>query len=154
MDKSPTTLGEIAEFVQQTAEQMRRFGLSAVDVDHNGTRIKVRISAAKQDVPRAQSPSLAEASEQEVSEPTVDETGFLVAAPMIGTFFAAAGPDEPIFVEVGDLVDSGQTIGIIEAMKIMNEITAEISGIVAEIYVKNAQAVEYGQRLMRIVPAE
>ena len=75
-----------------------------------------------------------------------------VESPMVGTFYRASAPNEPAFVEVGDRVKADQTVCIIEAMKLMNEIEAEISGQVMEILVENGQPVEYGQPLMRINP--
>ena len=75
-----------------------------------------------------------------------------ITSPMVGTFYTAPAPDEPPFVEVGDQVRKGQTVCIIEAMKLMNEIDTESSGRVVEILVENAQPIEYGQILMRIEP--
>jgi acetyl-CoA carboxylase biotin carboxyl carrier protein len=75
-----------------------------------------------------------------------------VPSPMVGTFYRAPAPGESAFVEVGDRVRSGQTVCIIEAMKLMNEIEAEVSGQVMEILVQNGEPVEYGQPLMRINP--
>jgi acetyl-CoA carboxylase biotin carboxyl carrier protein len=75
-----------------------------------------------------------------------------ITSPMVGTFYSAPAPDEPPFVEVGDQVRKGQTVCIIEAMKLMNEIDAEISGRIVEISVENAQPIEYGQLLMRVEP--
>jgi acetyl-CoA carboxylase biotin carboxyl carrier protein len=75
-----------------------------------------------------------------------------VSSPMVGTFYRAPAPGEAAFVEVGDRVRSGQTVCIIEAMKLMNEIEAEVSGQVMEILVQNGEPVEYGQPLMRINP--
>jgi acetyl-CoA carboxylase biotin carboxyl carrier protein len=69
---------------------------------------------------------------------------------MIGTYYSAPSPGEDPFVQIGDEVEIGQVIGIIEAMKIMNEITADSAGVVAEILVENAQAVEYGSPLIRL----
>lgn len=75
-----------------------------------------------------------------------------VQSPMVGTFYRAPAPGEAPFVEVGDRVRVGQSVCIIEAMKLMNEIEAEVSGQVMEIMVQNGQPVEYGQPLMRINP--
>ncbi|HIK48408.1 MAG TPA: acetyl-CoA carboxylase biotin carboxyl carrier protein [Thermosynechococcus sp. M55_K2018_012] len=75
-----------------------------------------------------------------------------IVAPMVGTFYRAPAPDEPPFVEVGDTVRKGQVVCIIEAMKLMNEIEAEVNGQVVEILVQNAEPIEYGQTLMRILP--
>lgn len=76
-----------------------------------------------------------------------------ILSPMVGTFYRSPGPDESPFVETGDRIRSGQTVCIIEAMKLMNEIEAEVSGEIVEILVQNASPVEYGQPLMRINPA-
>ena len=74
----------------------------------------------------------------------------LLVAPMVGTFYSAPGPDAEPYVSEGDPVEPGQTVGIIEAMKMMNEIESELAGRVARILVQNAQPVEYGQPLMVI----
>ena len=82
----------------------------------------------------------------------VDHKWVPINSPMVGTFYRAPGPNETPFVEVGDRIRLGQTVCIIEAMKLMNEIEAEVSGQVMEILVQNGQPVEYGQVLMRINP--
>lgn len=79
--------------------------------------------------------------------------GTEVTAPIVGTFYAAPSPDAANFVKVGDTVKVGQVLCIIEAMKLMNEIEAEVAGTVIEIVVRNEDPVEYGQVLMRIDPA-
>jgi acetyl-CoA carboxylase biotin carboxyl carrier protein len=73
-----------------------------------------------------------------------------VTSPFVGTFYRSPSPDTPSFVEVGSVVRVGQTLCIIEAMKLMNEIEAESAGTVTEIYAQNGKSVEYGQRLFRI----
>lgn len=78
--------------------------------------------------------------------------GHTVVAPMVGTFYVAASPKDPPFVQEGDEVRAGDAIGIIEAMKMMNEIETEVAGRVARILVKNGQPVEYGQPLMVVEP--
>ncbi|GAB4446553.1 MAG: acetyl-CoA carboxylase biotin carboxyl carrier protein [Chloroflexi bacterium OHK40] len=78
--------------------------------------------------------------------------GHTVVAPMVGTFYSAPSPRDPAFVQEGDEIRIGDTIGIIEAMKMMNEIESEVAGRVARILVKNGQPVEYGQPLMVIEP--
>ncbi len=75
-----------------------------------------------------------------------------IVSPMVGTFYRAPAPDEPPFVERGDIVRRGQTVCIIEAMKLMNELDAELNGEIVEILAENGQPVEYGQTLMRINP--
>lgn len=84
----------------------------------------------------------------EVSE--VIETGDVVTSPLVGTFYQAPSEDAEPFVKVGDKVTKGQVLGIVEAMKLMNEIESEYDGTITEILVKNEQPVEYGQPLFRI----
>ena len=81
-----------------------------------------------------------------------DKPGVLVTSPFVGTFYRAPSPDSPPFVEVGAKVKKGQTLCIVEAMKLMNEIESETDGTVAEILVQNATPVEFGEPLFRIVP--
>jgi acetyl-CoA carboxylase biotin carboxyl carrier protein len=81
-----------------------------------------------------------------------DKPGVVVNSPFVGTFYRSPSPDSPPFVEVGASVRKGQTLCIVEAMKLMNEIESEVDGTVAEILVQNAQPVEFGEPLFRIVP--
>jgi acetyl-CoA carboxylase biotin carboxyl carrier protein len=87
---------------------------------------------------------------QSLAPTEVEPPAVLITAPMIGTFYAAATPGAQPFVAEGDEVYVGQTIGIIEAMKIMNEISADRAGVVEAILVGNGQPVEYGSPLMRL----
>lgn len=82
---------------------------------------------------------------------TTEPKGSLVKSPLVGTFYAAPSEDAQPFVKVGDQVKKGQVLAIVEAMKLMNEIESEFDGEIAEIYVANGEAVEYGQSLFRIV---
>lgn len=77
--------------------------------------------------------------------------GRYVTSPMVGTFYASPSPDDPHFVKVGDRVDENTVVCIIEAMKVMNEVKAGVSGVIAEILVDNAHPVEFGTKIMRIV---
>ena len=81
------------------------------------------------------------------AEPQPGQEGHVVKAPMVGTFYRASSPDAKAFVEVGQAVKAGETICIIEAMKLMNEIEADAAGVVKAILVENGQPVEYGQPL-------
>ena len=76
-----------------------------------------------------------------------------VISPMVGTFYRSPVPEEPAFVNVGDRIRPGQTVCIIEAMKLMNELEAEIAGEIVEVLAQNGEPVEYGQVLMRVNPA-
>ena len=89
----------------------------------------------------------------QISGTSAEETpvGNVVESPLVGTFYAAPAEDAESFVKVGDRVEKGQTLGIVEAMKLMNEIESDYSGTVAEILVNTQEGVEYGQPLFRIV---
>jgi acetyl-CoA carboxylase biotin carboxyl carrier protein len=102
------------------------------------------MSAAE--APRTAAPA-APAGPAPAAEPPAGQEGHVVKAPMVGTFYRAASPDAKAFVEVGQAVKEGQTICIIEAMKLMNEIETDAGGVVKAILVENGQPVEYGQPL-------
>jgi acetyl-CoA carboxylase biotin carboxyl carrier protein len=94
-------------------------------------------------------------SEMQPSVPKIEEQkplGHFVTSPMVGTFYASPAPDQPAFVKVGDKVSEGTVVCIIEAMKVMNEVKAGVSGTVAEMILHNGQPVEFGSRLFRVVP--
>jgi len=93
-------------------------------------------------------PTAGEPAPEEAAKSTLPE----ITSPMVGTFYRAPSPDSPPYVEVGDRVEEGQVVCIVEAMKLMNEISADRSGVVEEICVENAQPVEFGQPLFRIRP--
>ncbi len=101
--------------------------------------------------PAAAAPAAAPAAPKAEAK-AADKPGTLVNSPFVGTFYRAPSPDSPPFVEVGTKVKKGQTLCIVEAMKLMNEIEAEADGTVAEILVQNATPVEFGEPLFRIVP--
>ena len=85
--------------------------------------------------------------------PAVDDKKWVdVTSPMVGTFYAAPAPDEDPFVSIGDRITKGDTVCIIEAMKLMNEIEGEVSGQIMEIMVENGEPIEFGQVLMRVNP--
>jgi acetyl-CoA carboxylase biotin carboxyl carrier protein len=102
--------------------------------------------------PSREAPEPGDAAASEAREEAA--SGFAeVTSPMVGTFYRAPAPDAPPYVEVGALVAKGQTLCILEAMKLMNELEAEVSGTIREICVENAEPVEFGQVLFRIDPA-
>ena len=111
--------------------------------------------ASQAPLPLPDSPPAAapQAPASPVAETQSSDSGLVEqASPMVGTFYRAPSPEAGPFVNVGDRVSSGQTLCIIEAMKLMNEIEAETSGTVVEILPENAQPVEYGELLFRIKP--
>jgi acetyl-CoA carboxylase biotin carboxyl carrier protein len=145
-DGEQPTLDEVTAAVRTLVEVMRGNGLTEVDVTAGS--VSIRLRTPKGGGPKA--PARTDETPATAVTPVVALDGHIVTAPMIGTFYASPTPGEPAFVRVGDVVQAGQTIGIIEAMKIMNEIVADRSGVVVEIFVGNAQAVEYGSPLLRL----
>jgi len=95
-------------------------------------------------------PATAPAAAPATGEPVPGQEGHVVRSPMVGTFYRAPAPDAKPFIEVGGVVKEGQTICVIEAMKLMNEIEADASGTIRAILVENGQPVEYGQALFII----
>ncbi len=89
-------------------------------------------------------------SENELVETKVDDDIFIIKSPIVGTFYRASSPDSPPLINQGDLVELGQTICIIEAMKSMNEIKSDVSGHVIEFLVNNEDIVEFGQPLLKV----
>jgi len=102
--------------------------------------------------PIAAAPAPAAAPAAKADAKPADKPGALVTSPFVGTFYRAPSPESPPFVDVGQKVKKGQTLCIVEAMKLMNEIEAEQDGTVAEVLVQNATPVEFGEALFRIVP--
>lgn len=86
--------------------------------------------------------------------PAVEDHTYIITSPMIGTYYSSSAPGDRPFIQVGDEVEAGQTVAIIEAMKIMNEIVADHAGVVEAILVTNGETVEYGHPLIRIRPFE
>lgn len=95
-------------------------------------------------------PSASPAAEPAAPPATSASDLYEITSPMVGTFYRSPAPDEAPFVDAGDRIKVGQTVCIIEAMKLMNELEAEVSGEVVEILVQNAEPVEFGQPLMRV----
>ena len=97
----------------------------------------------------AAAPAL-QAAEETAGESQAEMSGKVVTSPLVGTFYSASSPDAEPFVKEGDTVKKGQVLGIIEAMKLMNEIESEYDGVVEAVLVNNEEVVEYGQPLFRI----
>lgn len=81
-------------------------------------------------------------------QPQAEQAGKVIKAPLVGTFYTAAGPDDEPFVKIGQSIHAGDVIGIIEAMKLMNEVTADCDGVVKEVAAENGAMIEYGQPLV------
>lgn len=96
-------------------------------------------------------PKAAQEEQAPAAEKKEEKAGKFVSAPLVGTFYSSGSPDHPAFVKVGDRVEENTVVCIIEAMKVMNEVKAGMSGTIAEVLVENAHPVEFGTKMFRIV---
>ena len=112
----------------------------------------INITASNMSQPTSAAIESAASGSNPPATPTVDKKWVEVKSPMVGTFYRSPAPDEASFVNLGDRIRSGQTVCIIEAMKLMNEIEAESSGQIMEVLVENGQPIEFGQTLMYLDP--
>lgn len=160
-----------AKEIQELIDFIAKSGLNKVNIETEEFKISVkrdpdqRIKYVKDSgaaaapapvaAPQPAAPAVAVAAPAPVAAPAASDDSKYVAikAPMIGTFYRAAGPDTPIFVNVGDEVEKGQVICIIEAMKLFNEIESEVSGKIVKVLVDNANPVEYDQPLFLVDPS-
>jgi acetyl-CoA carboxylase biotin carboxyl carrier protein len=142
---------ELQALISSLIALMRDGGIGELDLSFEAVSIRLRAQAAPPPAVSNASPAVPTEETTPVTPPAAEH---IITAPMIGTFFAAPSPGAPPFVAVGDAVEVGQVVGIIEAMKIMNEITADRAGIVGSLLAGNAQPVEYGSPLIQLtIPA-
>ncbi len=141
--------------LKKLIDLVQESGIAELEITEGEEKVKivkggVVTVAAAQPVAVAAAPAAAAAAPAAgapAAEPEPGQEGHVVKAPMVGTFYRSPSPDAKVFVEVGQAVKEGETICIIEAMKLMNEIEADASGVVKAILVENGQPVEYGQPL-------
>jgi acetyl-CoA carboxylase biotin carboxyl carrier protein len=134
--------------------------LSVFELEIEGLKVKIArssppaapVAVAPMAAPAPQTPEAAAAEEARVQAVEAAKGHHLITSPMVGTFYRAPDPTSAPFVDIGDTVKKGQTLCIIEAMKLMNEIEADVNGTIVEIYTDNAKPVEYGQKLFAILP--
>jgi acetyl-CoA carboxylase biotin carboxyl carrier protein len=157
------------DFLRGLIEAVDESGIDSIEIARGGTRVRIGKSPPPAPVVAAAEvgPLPAGASAQPGSplpaadaaappapEQAAADAGWVdVESPMVGTFYRAPAPEAPPYVDVGTRVSKGQTLCILEAMKLMNELEAELDGVVREILVHNGDPVEYGQALFRIEPA-
>jgi len=140
----------LTEDIAAIAAVMAEHGLGKIEIEANGVHVVLSAPRTQKNGGSANGMMVAVESDEQRGESPAAVSGYIVASPMIGTYYAAPGPGEEPFVRVGDMVSAGQTVATIEAMKIFNEIETERGGIVEELLVSNGQPVEYGQPLMRL----
>jgi acetyl-CoA carboxylase biotin carboxyl carrier protein len=148
--------------IKSMIEFIAKSGLAEVNIETEEFKIKVRRDTEGKVVatPTVVSPAPVQAAPAPVAEaaPTAPakpaaNNYIEIKSPMIGTFYRSPKPEEPSFVNVGDKVKAGDKVGIIEAMKLFNEIESEVSGTIVKVLVENASPIEYDQPLFLVEPA-
>ena len=147
---------EAFRLIEEMLQLMEARGLVELEMEHQGLRIRLKKATASPSpqiveyvagVPQPVAPA-ATASHADAEE----GRRIVIKSPMVGSFYRAPAPDAPPFVEVGQEIDIGQVVCIIEAMKLMNEIKSEVAGRIAEVLVDNGSPVEFGQPLFVVEP--
>jgi acetyl-CoA carboxylase biotin carboxyl carrier protein len=150
------------KLIKQVVDLMKRSDISEFEFEEDGFKLRLSTKGADapqiiQAAPSVQTPAtspVAAASAGVAAAAPVEEKGIsIIKSPMVGTFYSAASPESPAFVKVGTKVNNDSVVCIIEAMKVMNEIQAEMSGTITELLVENGEAIEYGQPLFKIKTA-
>jgi acetyl-CoA carboxylase biotin carboxyl carrier protein len=141
--------------VKKLIELLDESGIAEIEITEGEESVRISryspnapVAAVAAPAPAMMAAATPAAAAAPAAEP--EEDGFLVAAPMVGTFYAASSPGAAPYVQVGDRVNEGDTLCIIEAMKMMNQIDADVSGVIKSIRVQNGEPVEYGQTLIVI----
>lgn len=152
------------EQVQALIDLLEERGLEEFELERKGLRIRVKRRAAHAPPPVFENylPASPEPARMDGGAPVSaegegelrGEDTHIVKSPIVGTFYASPRPDAPPFIKLGDTVQMGQVLCVIEAMKLMNEIEADVAGEIVRIYVENAQPVEYGESLFAIRPSK
>jgi acetyl-CoA carboxylase biotin carboxyl carrier protein len=164
----------LADEVSELARVLREFDLSEIEVDRDGTRLRVKREVAvihavghagpvvappvvhapvvPVPVPAPAAPAAATAHAPAPAAAAPAHPAVYITSPFVGTFYRSPSPESPAFVDVGARVRKGQVLCIIEAMKLMNEIEAEVDGTIVAVMAENGQPVEYGEPLFQIRP--
>ncbi|MGB0413979.1 MAG: acetyl-CoA carboxylase biotin carboxyl carrier protein [Coraliomargarita sp.] len=153
--------------IKQVIDLMKRAELTEFDLEKEGFKLHLSrkgeevapqiiqaAPVAAAPVAAAPAPAAAPAAGAAAPAAPVEEKGIsIIKSPMVGTFYSAPSPESPVFAEVGSKVNADSIVCIIEAMKVMNEIQAELSGTITEVLVENGDAIEYGQPLFKVKTA-
>ena len=142
-------LKELKELLQL----MEEHGLAEVEIEREGLRVRLRKAGAATEtvVERLAAPPASAPPAVALAE-SPGPKGVPITSPMVGTFYRAPSPESPPFVELGQTIEPGQVVCIIEAMKLMNEIKAEVKGRIVQILAENGQPVEFSQPLFLVEP--
>ncbi len=154
---APEGQGPDLKTLHKLIRMMHRYGLTAMDLGEGPSKIRLRRGSVVASAPVAMPPAevvavpvaAAPQAAAQAAKPAETESQY-IRSPMVGTFYTSSSPDSPPFVSVGSNVRKEATVCIIEAMKVFTEIPAGVSGTIAEVMVKNGQAVEFGQPLFRL----
>jgi len=145
--------------LEELIRLLEKSSLQELEIEDDTRRIRLNkgapapVAAAVAPAPAAAPPAPNPAGPDAGDGDTPEDDGLVtINSPMIGTFYAASAPGEPIFVQVGDVITPDQTVCIVEAMKIMNEVPAKLAGVVERILVENGEPVEFGQPLFALRP--
>jgi oxaloacetate decarboxylase alpha subunit len=146
---------ERAERIRELVQIVQESGVGEIEIEDEGMRVSVRRADESTGTAGTALPAVSGGNGESTTataEPVTDDGVVRVESPMVGVFYRAPNPGAPAFVDVGDTIVPGQTLCLLEAMKLFNELKAEVEGMVASIHVENAQPVEYGQLLFEIEP--
>ena len=158
-DKEIHRIEDTVECVEELAKILKENDLGSIKIKTEDINITVESKCCPPPMPPAppmafvgapSAPAPAVSVMASEKPAAVSEKGNFITSPIIGTFYSSPSPEKPSFVKVGDTINAGDVVCIIESMQRMNEINSEFSGKFAEIYVNNGDSVEYGQKLMRI----
>ncbi|MEM6817538.1 MAG: acetyl-CoA carboxylase biotin carboxyl carrier protein [Pseudomonadota bacterium] len=149
--------------VKKLIELLEESGIAEIEITEGDDAVRISrypqggapAMIAPQPIPMtapaaAPAPAAAAAEPAAAPEPAVEDEGHVVSAPMVGTFYSSSAPGAAPFVQIGDRVKAGDTLCIVEAMKMMNQIECDVDGVVKSIRVQNGEPVEYGQALVTI----
>lgn len=150
-------MDEIKELVDLVSEK----DVSSIKIEYDDFKLEIKGKKSSEiglSIPQVSKPcslSIDETGAAQIAGATAEEkpaapTGNVVTSPIVGTFYQSPAPDKPAFVELGSTVSKGDTLFIIESMKLMNEVTSEYSGVVTAFHVKDGEPVEFGQPILTI----
>lgn len=140
--------------LKELIEFLKQYQVAEFDLDRGDTKIRLKFAGVAQaplaDLARTAVAAPAAAAPAQAAAPAEEAGLHIVKSPLVGTFYGSSAPGAAAFVSVGDRIEKGQIIGIVEAMKLMNEIESDVTGEIVQCLVTNGQAIEYGQPLFSV----